>query len=62
MAIKTNRKSGSYLGLALWVALSSHTPVNAESIGKDVFDSQCESCHQLSEKTPDTLKKLWELK
>ena len=42
--------------------MSGNTPAIAGSTGKDIFDSQCQSCHQLPEKAPDTLKKLWELK
>ncbi len=62
MAINTDIKSRRYLGLAFLIVMNSIVPAIAESVGKEFFDSQCQSCHQLSEKAPDTLKKLWELK
>lgn len=62
MSINIDRKIRNYLGLTLFIVISSNTPAIANSSGKDIFDSQCQSCHRLQEKAPDTLKKLWELK
>jgi len=62
MAINTDIKSGRYLGLAILIIINSNVSAIAENVGKDIFDSQCLSCHLLPEKAPDTLKKLWELK
>ncbi len=62
MAINTNKKSGRFLGLAFLIVMSSNTSAIAKNVGEDIFDSQCKSCHQLPEKAPDTLKKIWESK
>ncbi len=62
MAINIDKKFRNYLGLTFLIVMSGNTPAIAGSTGKDIFDSQCQSCHQLPEKAPDTLKKLWELK
>ncbi len=62
MTINANKKPGGYLGLALLIVMSSNTLVMAETVGKDIFDSQCRSCHQLPEKAADTLHKLWDVK
>ena len=62
MAINIDKKYRNYLGLTLFIVICSNTPAIANSAGKDIFDSQCQSCHQLPEKAPDTLNKLWERK
>lgn len=41
--------------LAVLVALCCNTVVAAENVGKVIFDSQCQSCHDLSKQAPDTL-------
>ncbi len=62
MLINIDKKIKNYFGLIFFIVISCNTQAIANSAGKDIFDSQCRSCHQLPEKAPDTLKKLWELK
>ena len=62
MPVSMDKKISSYIGLALFIVISCNTPAMAESLGKGVFDSQCQSCHDLSKQAPDTLKKLWQRK
>lgn len=53
-------------GRCLWIVLitviSCNRPAIAENSGQDILDSQCTSCHALSQKTPETLKELRERK
>ncbi len=42
--------------------ISCIRPAFAENSGGDILDSQCTSCHAISQKTPETLKELRERK
>lgn len=50
----------------LWIVLMVSTgwvsSVEAANSGKDILDTQCLSCHAISQNTPQTLKALWERK
>ena len=62
MALHNANNDSSCLWVVLIVAISWITPVEAENSGRDILDSQCLSCHAISQKTPSTLKELWEIK
>ena len=50
------------LWIVLITILSSNRPAIAENSGQDILDSQCISCHALSQNTPKTIKELQERK
>ncbi len=62
MAKHNDRKKISYPGLALFLVISAINTATADGTGKVVFEAQCQSCHDLTEKAPETLKQLWERK
>jgi len=48
--------------IVLITVICFNTPASGANSGKDILDSQCLSCHTISQKTPSTLKELWERK
>jgi len=57
-----HKKMRSRLGFTLLIVISCNTPAIAENTGKEIFAGQCHSCHDISQKEPQTLKRLWDQK
>jgi mono/diheme cytochrome c family protein len=58
-----NAKNYSWcLLIVLMTFISCNRPALAETSGRDILDSQCQTCHAIAQKAPETLKELWERK
>jgi mono/diheme cytochrome c family protein len=57
-----NSKFHHGLRVILVISMGWITHAEAASSGQDILDTQCLSCHAISQKTPQTLKELWERK
>lgn len=62
MTAKNTNKYSHYLWVGLVISICWSSSVIAENSGKDILDNQCLSCHAITQKTPQTLKALWEQK